>query len=240
MTVNTSAKSLKVGDLDGNGKDGLIAGLTSGGLWARYNNADWTRLSNVSPLRIVTGDLDGNGQDEVVADRGTAGLWVFSNNSTWKRLTTLVSQGLAAGDLDSNGQEDLVVDFGNGGLWAYYNNRTTRVKLDNRSPERLLVTNLDRNGKGDVVADFVGAGLWARYNNSGAFRQLRAWPLQAIAAGSSTEFSRHRAPLIGLATSVASPRASPSLWPRRAAPVTEDGLLPARRNANSVRVATPH
>lgn len=184
VTVNTSADALKVGDLDGNGKDELIAKLTSGGLWARYNNAAWTKLGNASPLRIASGDLDGNGHDEVIADRGSAGLWVFSNNSIWKRLTTLVSQGLATGDLDSNGQEDLVVDFGGAGLFAYYNNSSTRVKLDSRSPERLLITDLDRDGRGDVVADFGPAGLWARYNNAGAFRQLRAWPLQAVAAGS--------------------------------------------------------
>ena len=182
-TVNTSAAILKLGDLDGNGKDELVARLSSGGLWARYNNGDWTRLSSASPRRIVTGDLDGNGWDEVIVDRGTAGLWVFSNNSAWKRLTTLVSQGLAAGDLDDNGKEDLVVDFGSGGLWAYYNNSATRVKLDRRSPDRILVTNLDGEGKGEIVVDFGAAGLWARYNNSGAFRQLRDWPLQSIAAG---------------------------------------------------------
>ena len=92
-------------------------------------------------------------------------------------------RAFAAGDLDDNGKEDLVVDFGSGGLWAYYNNSATRVKLDRRSPDRILVTNLDGEGKGEIVVDFGAAGLWARYNNSGAFRQLRDWPLQSIAAG---------------------------------------------------------
>ena len=64
--VSAGTQGLRAGDLDGDGKDELIANLGREGLWARYNNSRWVKLQPASPIRLATGDLDGNGQDELM------------------------------------------------------------------------------------------------------------------------------------------------------------------------------
>ena len=58
---STVSQRLATGDLDGNGKDDLVA-IFANGTWVRYDTGQWTQLQSRRLLHAVTGDLDGNGQ----------------------------------------------------------------------------------------------------------------------------------------------------------------------------------
>ncbi|MBN2321115.1 MAG: VCBS repeat-containing protein, partial [Acidobacteria bacterium] len=80
------------------------------GLWARYNNATWAKLHNLSPEIIAAGDMDGNGQDDGIVDFGPGtGIYVLYNNTTWTKLHSLSAEIIATGDLDGNGKDDCII-----------------------------------------------------------------------------------------------------------------------------------
>ena len=185
----STSQALAVGDLDGNGRDELIADRGSTGLWVRrlnpQNVAAWVKLHSASPTHIATGDLDGNGKDElIVANLGASGVFVRYNNAgAFVKKQASAIQGLATGDLDGNGKDEVIADFGSLGLRAFYNNAAPWVKLDTRNPTNAIAADLDSNGKGEVVADFGATGLFVRFNNTGAFRQLRRLALAGDCGG---------------------------------------------------------
>ena len=60
-------------------------------------------------------------------------------------------------------RDDIVVDFGGIGLWARMND-SNWVKLNNSSPDQLVVGDMDGSGGDDVIADFTSTfgGIFVR------------------------------------------------------------------------------
>ncbi len=63
---------------------------------------------------------------------------------------------------------DLVIDFGSIGLWARMNDASWQ-KLNNSSPDRMVVGDVDGNGVDDVIADFGSTfgGIFIKRNGGG-------------------------------------------------------------------------
>jgi hypothetical protein len=130
------------GDLDGDGKDEAIADFSSG-VWARFNNATWSKLTPIVSQGLASGDFNGDGRDDLLADRGSTGLWVrYGNNPTWSKLLADSPANLAIADLDSNGKAEAIVDRGPSGLWARYNN-TTWKKLNTKTSQAIVEGRFD-------------------------------------------------------------------------------------------------
>jgi hypothetical protein len=90
-----------VGDLNGDGREDLLADRGTTGLWVRYgNNPSWTRLHATSPVRMATADLDSNGKAEAIIDFGASGLFARYNNATWMQLRPWTTQAIAEGRFD--------------------------------------------------------------------------------------------------------------------------------------------
>lgn len=63
---------------------------------------------------------------------------------------------------------DIVVDFGGIGLWARMND-SSWLKLNNASPDQVVIGDVDGNGEDDVIADFSSTfgGIFIRRNQGG-------------------------------------------------------------------------
>ena len=59
---NTVPDAMVTGDVDGSGKDDIVAefGSTFGGIFVKRNQGVWKKLHNFSPDSLATGELDAN------------------------------------------------------------------------------------------------------------------------------------------------------------------------------------
>ncbi|MFV1998526.1 MAG: FG-GAP repeat domain-containing protein [Acidiferrobacterales bacterium] len=176
---NASPDQFVVGDINGNGKDDVIA-VYPGGIFVKRDLGGWTQLHNFTPETMATGDLDGNGKDDVVIDFGGIGLWARMNDTSWLKLNNASPAELVVGDINGNGKDDVIAVFPGGifvkrdlGGWA---------QLHNFTPEAMTVGDLDGSGADDVLIDFGAIGLWARMNDSSWVKLHNTSPL-FIAAG---------------------------------------------------------
>ena len=84
-------------------KDDLVVDFGPAyGLYARYNDASWLRLSGLSPVIMTTGDVDGNGAGKVIAYFEGIGIWAKGNGTDWTRLHSLSAELMSTGNLDGN------------------------------------------------------------------------------------------------------------------------------------------
>jgi hypothetical protein len=138
FTTGTSASSVAIGDLDGDGKPDLAVSnktsntvsifrntSTSGSI-AFTGKVDFT--TGTSPNSLAISDLDGDGKPDIaVANSGSASVSVFRNTSTSGvaftaasfatavNLTTATTPNyVAIGDLDGDGKPDLATANTNG------------------------------------------------------------------------------------------------------------------------------
>ncbi|MCP4364344.1 MAG: VCBS repeat-containing protein [Planctomycetes bacterium] len=97
-----------IGDMDGNGKNELIAdfGAYGGGVSVFYNNVEpWSAVNRFSPgpYRMIVGDMDDSGRADLVVDYGAMGVNVFYNNAhpwTFVYDVSPGESGMIAGNLD--------------------------------------------------------------------------------------------------------------------------------------------
>lgn len=182
----TYAGGFTVGDLDASGREELIVDFDAGGLWARYNNATWTRLhpKDVEWSSLVAGDFDSNPRDDLGMDFGAAGVWTRYNNATWSTLgTTLGPEGFAVGDTDGNGRSELIADLGPKGIFAFNSGLWARLHIWN--PEDLESGDLDGDNKDEIVADVGSYGLivWSATSPGFGWTQLHATSPETLALG---------------------------------------------------------
>ncbi|GMQ89540.1 MAG: hypothetical protein BMS9Abin09_1038 [Gammaproteobacteria bacterium] len=78
---------------------------------------------------------------------------------------------------------DLVIDFGTIGLWARMNDSSWQ-KLNNSSPDQVVVGDVDGNGMDDVIADFSSTfgGIFIK-RNQGAWNKLHNFTPELLATG---------------------------------------------------------
>ena len=182
-----SPDKILVGDIDGNGKDELVADFSSVfnkvlirrdfGLWETWLPC-CRNPNTINPLAL--GDVDGNGKEDIIVESvegsNSKQLYAMLNgvDSFYPllNLSKLSPDQLLIADLDGNGQDDLIADFGSsiGGVFVKVN-LGGWVKLHNSSPETMAPGDLDGNGQMDLVIDFGSIGLWARMNGS-SWRKL--------------------------------------------------------------------
>jgi len=78
---------------------------------------------------------------------------------------------------------DLVIDFGTMGLWARMNDSAWQ-KLNNSSPDKVVVGDMDGNGLDDVIADFSSTfgGIFVK-RNQGGWSKLHNFTPELLATG---------------------------------------------------------
>ena len=166
---NASPDKVVLGDVDGDGRDDVIADFSStfGGIFIKRNLGGWLKLHNFAPESMAVGDLDNNGKEDIVIDFGGIGLWARMNDTNWLKLNNSSPDKVLVADMDGNGADDVVADFSTafGGIFVKQN-LGGWAKLHNFSTEAWAAGDLDANGKDDVVIDFGGIGLWARMNDA--------------------------------------------------------------------------
>lgn len=131
-----SPKGFIVEDLDGDGKQDLLTGMTSPNI-AVYRNISQPGSFNVQErllftfgqgevVNLATGDLDGDRKPEVVVLRNDGKLTVFKNSSTPGNISftnpvhfqsSSYHRAVSIGDLDLDGKADIVVT-----QYAYFSN----------------------------------------------------------------------------------------------------------------------
>jgi hypothetical protein len=79
-------------------------------------------------------------------------------------------------------KDDIVVDFGGIGLWARMNDASW-LKLNNYSPDQVVVGDVDGNGTDDVIAYFSGFGGIFVKHNLGGWSQFSTLTPEAMAVG---------------------------------------------------------
>jgi len=182
-----SPVAIAAADLDGNGRDEVIASFSVAGfrgLFARYNGSrSWIRLDNGVPTKLAVGDLDGNGKDDIVAEFGQGRLRVLRNNA--RPFTSVwlgAAQTFAVGDLDGNGQDDLLVDHSSG-LYVLNNNGRKWKRLSSSSPTTLVAGDFDGDGRDEVAVGLGRRGIFLRSNNTGTFRRVSGGLAEALTVG---------------------------------------------------------
>ena len=137
------------------------------GLWAKYNNAAWTKLHGLSPILTTAGDLDASGKDEAIAVFSPYGIYArYDNAGDWTRLHALVPTHIASADLDGSGKDDLIAVFSDYGVYVKRNDGAW-TRLTTLVPEGIVTGDLDGTGKSELIADFaLPMGLWGWYNDT--------------------------------------------------------------------------
>jgi len=152
FTTGTDAKSVAIGDLDGDGKPDLaVANYTtmnvsvfrntsaSGSINSGSFAAKVDFATGVSPINVAIGDMDGDGRpDMVVANATSATVSILRNTATSGSIGTgsfaakvdfatgTYPSSVAIGDLDGDGKPDLaVVNNGSATVSVFRNTATS-------------------------------------------------------------------------------------------------------------------
>ncbi len=179
-------------DVDGDGKQDLVYGTSSGLFVMRNTTALGAALSSFSLTNstiatglssvngIVTADINADGKLDVIITQGS-NVSTYINNSTSGTISfasavtnTLASsaKGVGAGDIDGDGKIDIIVSDNS---FTYYIKNTTTastatystpVQIATQSLTDLNVFDADGDGKQDVVGT-VGSNLVALRNKNG-------------------------------------------------------------------------
>lgn len=152
--------SVTAADINGDGKDELIASY-SDGTWLISNIATgtprWAKILNVG-REVEKADLNGNGKADVITFDTTPGLQVRMDNGKWVKLTNVPVESFSVFNLDGKYRDDLVTILRNKvGLYIKRKNQSW-LKIHSRTPLNFWRADIDGDGKDNIVANF-GSGL---------------------------------------------------------------------------------
>lgn len=150
----------KINDASPEAMVGGISGVAyfdygSSGLWS-YNGAGWRQILAGDPEAI------GGSQGRLYVDQGRDGLWLIDASGRLEKLSEANPRSMRA----SYGA--VFLDFGDAGLWRYAPELGQWNRLNDRSPEKVVV-----DGPADgAVLDFGDGGLW-RWDATAGWRRIR-------------------------------------------------------------------
>jgi PKD repeat protein len=158
------ADIIRVGDVNGNGKDDMAALFkNTGKLWYRYDNSIWEDIpaSAATLVAFDLGDMNNDGREDLVGSWSDKGLWWRNNtNGVWTKLSNMVPTLVAAGDFDGDKKADVVGLFPSlNSIWIYFSSNTWKQISKQINLTELRAGNMDN----DVKAELVGSwdiGVW--------------------------------------------------------------------------------
>jgi hypothetical protein len=158
------ADIIRVGDVNGNGKDDMAAYFVSTQkLWYRYDSSVWEDIpaSGATLVAFDLGDMNNDGQEDLVGSWSDKGLW-WRNNATgvWTKLSNMIPTFVAAGDFDGDAKADVVGLFPSlNSIWIYYSNNTWKQISKQINLVDLRVGNMDSDSKAELVGSW-DIGVW--------------------------------------------------------------------------------
>jgi len=141
-------------DLNGDGKDELVAAFPGYGLYSYDSKNGWQLIDSVSPENMIRLN---NG---IACDLGASGLRHWTQAGGWTQPPFPIGDpgAMAAVDIDSDGQDELVValpGYGSGGLYIWkYESTTNPLQIINS----VIPDNMIRLNNG-VACYFASYGL---------------------------------------------------------------------------------
>jgi hypothetical protein len=182
--ASSSARDMATGDMNGDGRDDLLA--TWDGLGVFYRNSltgAWPKLASPAN-RLTAGDLDGDNINDVIGLwPASGGVFVkYSNTGTWTKLASTAPRDMAVGDMNGDGRMDF---FGTwDGQGVFYRNSASGAWVKMAAPAELLAAgDLDEDGTDDLIGLWpASGGVFVKYSDAGTWQKL-ASPAGDISAG---------------------------------------------------------
>jgi len=162
-TVNPS--QMVTVDLNGGGRDELVAAFTGYGLYKKDSANDWHPINTVNPEKMIAADIDGDGKDELIAGFNGYGLYYYDDPGGWSLpINTLLPDAMV------RYRHGVICDYGAAyGLWSY-NTPGGWSRLNLEDPGKIVAADLDGDGEDELIASFVDWGLYT-YDPAGEIWQ---------------------------------------------------------------------
>jgi hypothetical protein len=88
---------MTAGDIDGGGRDDLIASFPGLGVQAWKNNVGWIQLHAADVQVMASGDIDADGRADVALGFPGFRLWVWLNDTTFEQLHDATPEAIGVG-----------------------------------------------------------------------------------------------------------------------------------------------
>jgi hypothetical protein len=165
LITSSAATQVAAGDMDGDGKDDIVADFLASGLWVKYSTTGQWQFISSSPASIAVGDFNGDGKADLAGIWGGV-IWIRDSASgSWTAGLSGADQ-LAAGDLNGDGKADLVANYPTTGIWVQYSASGAWSNLTPDPATRIAVGDFSGDGKADLVGIWSNY-VWIKYTNGG-------------------------------------------------------------------------